>query len=135
MDDKLVESLKGQSAELLGPSRELNKLIISTLEQLTTTQLASLREYTELNLGQLKAAADISSTEDLKEFLNKQKDFLKTVGEKMAADAQALAAVGKEFLEEAQKISGRGLEVGQKGLESAKKDLESAKKDLGVKQT
>ena len=116
MDNKLLDSLKGQSAELLGPSRELNKLIISTLEQLTSTQLASLREYTELNLGQLKAAADISSPEDLKEYMEKQKDFLKTLGEKMAADAQALAMVGKEFLEEAQKISRRNFDSTSKNL-------------------
>lgn len=105
MDNKLFGSLQGQYGDLLGPSRELNKLVISTLEQLTATQLSSLREYTELNLGQLKAAADIASVEDLQEYMNKQKDFLKTLGEKLAADAQAMAMVGKEFIEQAQKIS------------------------------
>lgn len=108
MDDKLLGSLQGKSAELLAPSRELNKLIISTLEQLTATQFASLREYTELNLGQLKAAAEIRSTEDIQEYVRKQQDYLKTLGEKLAADAQALSAVGKDFIEQAKKLSSKG---------------------------
>lgn len=106
-----------QSVQLLAPSRELNKLAIAKLEQLVALQLASLREYSELNLGQLKAATEISSAGDLKEYLGKQKDFLKTVGEKLVADAQALAALGKEFTEEAKKVATQGFAASSKDAE------------------
>ncbi|MFO1101122.1 MAG: TIGR01841 family phasin [Xanthobacteraceae bacterium] len=105
-----------QSTKLLGPSRELNKLALSKLEQLLSLQLASLRDYTDLNMKQLKAAADIASAGDLKDYIGQQKEFLQTVGEKLVADAQALAAVGKEFTEEAQKLTLQGLGTTTKGF-------------------
>ena len=108
MNEKVFDAFKGQSENLLGPLRELNKLSITKLEQLASLQLASLREYTDLNLSQLKAAADISSPDDLKTYLSKQQEFLKTVGEKLAGDAQAMAALGREFTEEAGKVAFKG---------------------------
>jgi phasin family protein len=114
MTNQVFDSLK-DSAKLLGPSRELNKLAIAKLEQLVSLQLASLREYTDLNLSQLKAATDITDAEQLKDYIGRQKDLLKTVGEKLVADAQALAAIGKEFTQEAQKITMKGF--GQKDFE------------------
>lgn len=123
MSDQVFDSLKNQSAKLLdqstklmGPSRELNKLALSKLEQLLSLQLASLRDYTDLNMKQLKAAADIASAGDLKDYIGQQKEFLQTVGEKLVADAQALAAVGKEFTEEAQKLTLQGLGTTTKGF-------------------
>ena len=107
MNDQIFDGFKDQSAKLLGPARELNKLTIAKLEQLVSLQLASLREYTDLNLSQVKAATDIASPDDLKDYLGKQQDFLKTIGEKMAGDAQAMASLGKEFVEEAQKIASK----------------------------
>lgn len=104
MSDQLFDMYKSQSLNLLGPTRELSKLTISKMEQLVSLQLASLRDYTEMNLEQLKAAADISGPDELQDFIRKQQDYLKTVGEKLAGDAQAMAALGKEFSEEARKI-------------------------------
>ena len=108
MNEKIFDAFKDQSANLLGPLRDLNKLSIAKLEQLASLQLASLREYTDLHLGQLKAASEISSPEDLKAYLSRQQDFLKTLGEKLAGDAQAMAALGKEFTEEAGKVAFKG---------------------------
>ena len=108
MNDKVLDTFKDQSAKLLAPSNELNKLAIAKFEQLASLQLASLREYTDLNFGQLKAAANIACADDLQAYLAKQQEFLKTVGEKLAADAQAMAALGKEFTAEAQKITFKG---------------------------
>lgn len=108
MNPNILDSLQDQSTKLLAPSRELNKLFVAKLEQLTAMQFASLREYTDLNLSQLKSATEITTTEDLQQYFQKQQDFLKTLGEKLAADAQALVAISKEFSEEAQKIVLKG---------------------------
>jgi phasin family protein len=108
MSNQITDSLKDQSAKMLAPALELNKLAIAKLEQLTALQLGSLRDYAELNFGQLKAASSIASPEDLKDYLGKQKEFLRTLGEKLAADSQALAALGKEFTEEARKVTMMG---------------------------
>jgi phasin family protein len=113
MNEQMFSAFQGQSEKLLGPSRDLNKLAIAKLEQLASLQIASLREYTELNLSQLKAASDITSAADIQEYFGKQKDFLKTVGEKLAGDAQAMAALGKEFVQEAQKIGRDSMTMGK----------------------
>ena len=118
MNDKIFGALGAfgdQYASLLGPSRELNKLAVAKMEQLVALQLASMRDYADLNLGQIKAAADIAGPDDLKDYLQKQQEFLKTVAEKMAGDAQAVAALGKEFAEEAQKIAMSGVSTMAKG--------------------
>ena len=109
MSDDVIDTFKQESEKLLGPSRELNKLAVSKLEQLASLQLASLQEYTDLNLRQLKAMSEIAGPEDLQNYFTKQQDFLRTVGEKLAGDAQAMATLGKEFTEEAQKIAFGGL--------------------------
>lgn len=114
MNEQMFSAFTTQSASLLTPSRELGKLAIAKLEQLVSLQLASMRDYAELNLGQIKAAADISSPEDLKDYIQKQTEFLKTVAEKMAGDAQAVAALGKEFTEEAQQIAMTGFQEARK---------------------
>ena len=108
MSNQVFDSLKGQSAKLLDPSRELNKLAIAKLEQLTSMQFSSMRDYFDLNLAQLKAATNISSPEVLQAYLRQQQEYLRTVGEKLAADAQALATLGKEFTAEAKKIAIKG---------------------------
>ncbi|MCA8908292.1 MAG: phasin family protein [Rhodospirillaceae bacterium] len=107
--DHLKDQFKDQTEKFLGPTRELNKLTLSKLEQLASMQLASLRDYTEMNMRQLRAATDISGPQDLQDFFAKQQDFLKTVGEKLAGDAQAMASIGREFAEEAQKIATKGM--------------------------
>jgi len=105
MNDQIFGAFTDQSAKLLGPSRELSKLTLAKLEQLVSLQFASLRELTELNLGQLRAAADIASPADLQNYVGRQQDFLKTVAEKLAGDAQAIAALGREFADEAKTIA------------------------------
>ena len=111
MNTQVFDALSGQSAQMMGPARDLSKLAIAKLEQLISLQFASLRDYSELNLSQLKAAAEISSPKDLEAFLAVQQEFMKTVSEKMAGDAQAMAAISKDFAEEFQKIAFGGMAV------------------------
>ncbi|TVR99174.1 MAG: hypothetical protein EA406_04190 [Rhodospirillales bacterium] len=56
----------------------------------------------------------MSSPEDLQECRRKQQDFLKTVAENLTGDAHAMAALGKEFAEEAKKIASQDLSMGSK---------------------
>ena len=109
MNDQILNSFKDQSDKLFAPSRELNKLAVSKLEKLASLQFASLREYTDLSLGQLKAATAVNGSEDLQDYFSMQRDFLKTVGEKLTNDARAMAELGKEFNEGAQKIARENL--------------------------
>ena len=109
MNDQIFDVFRNPSVSFLAPSRELSKLALEKLEQLAAMQFAALRDYTDLNIGQMKAATELSGPEDLQDYFAKQQEFMKTVGEKMLGDAQALAAIGKEFVEEAQKIAMKGV--------------------------
>jgi phasin family protein len=108
MKDQILDTFKDQSEKMFAPSREMNKLAVSKLEKLASLQFASLREYTEMNLARLKAATDINTPEALQEYFAQQRDFMKTVGEKLTSDAKAMTELGKEFTEEAQKIARDG---------------------------
>jgi len=105
MKEQILDTFKDQSEKMLAPSREMNKLAVAKLEKLAALQLASLREYTDMNLARLKAATEISSPEAFQQYFTQQRDFMKTVGEKLTTDAKAMTELGKEFSEEAQKLT------------------------------
>jgi len=104
MNDKFAKTFVDQRARMLEPSHALAKLTMAKLEQLVSLQMASLSDYADLNFNQIKAVTGISGPEDMKTYVEKQQEYLKTVAEKMAGDAQAATAISKEFAEEAREI-------------------------------
>jgi phasin family protein len=105
MTSQIFPGLFDQSANLLAPVQEFNKLAIAKAEKLFELQLASLQGYSELAIAQLKATLEISSPEGFQSYLGKQGDFLKVLGEKVADDARAVTELSSEFGAEAQEIA------------------------------
>ncbi len=88
---------------------ELNRLAVTKLEQVVNLNLASLNEYAELVLGNLKAGLEVSDAESLKSYTEAQAELVRKVSEKALSDAKALAAVGTEYNAEARSLVEAGL--------------------------
>lgn len=94
-----------QLASLTAPAKKLNALAVDNFEKLAQFQLENAKAYTDLSVEQLRAALDVNDAKSLQAFVSNQQKVAKTVGEKLTADAQTLAALGKQFATEVQKLA------------------------------
>ena len=109
MNTNILSTMTEQSKNMMAVAQELNNLAVAEVEKVTALQLASLQNYADLGVNQLKGAAAVNDLESLRAYLSTQPELLKSVGEKMVADAQALTKIGVEFGVEAQKVLQGGL--------------------------
>lgn len=82
----LDEPVKGA----LEPIRQLNQHAVANVEKLAVRQIDSLKVYSELVIGQLKTAAEVKDLEGVSALISQQTDVLKTVTERLMADAKAM---------------------------------------------
>ena len=108
MNEKILGAYQDQSDRFLAPVREFNSLAVAQFEKLAALQIASLQEYTELGLAQMKSASAVQNVADVQDYLTRQNDYLKIVGEKFAADVRGMVELSKEFTEDAQQIARDG---------------------------
>lgn len=103
----MTESLSALTQPTKGviePIQKLNQQAAATVEKLAAHQIASLKAYSDLGVGQLKAAAEVKDVEGVQDLMSKQMDFLKRLGECMRSDLKAMFEMGVEFVAEAQKV-------------------------------
>ncbi len=74
-----------------------NKLFVNELEKLMSFQMQALQSYMDMNLNQLKAAAEIKDSKSLQSFLSDQSEVANTLREKMMEDAKTLAGLTTGF--------------------------------------
>jgi len=103
MNTETLSALPTSAKAMLEPIQKVNQQAVATFEQLAAHQLDSLRAYSELGLGQLKAAIEVKDLEGLRDLVSKQKDALRAVGERLWEDTSAVAKMGVEFVAEAQR--------------------------------
>ena len=70
------------------PVRELNKLALEDLEKLVKLQLASVKTYSELALGQIQAASEAKGIEDVSALFTRQYETAQKVAEKLVRDTK-----------------------------------------------
>ncbi len=105
MNTELFEQMAEQAKVALGPVHKFNQLAVANVEKLAALQLASLQDYSDLSIAQLKAALEISDVESLQDYVKKQAELASAVREKLVADAKAVTELGGEFSSEAKKLA------------------------------
>lgn len=83
----------------------LNQLVTNNVEQVVTLQTANLRGYTALGLDQLKAAAEVTTPVELQTYLAQQPQALKTTGQRLLADTQALVQLQQTFAQNVSQLA------------------------------
>lgn len=105
MKYELFDTFSKQQETLINTVQKFNKLTVAKLEKLAALQMNALRGYSDLSIKQLKELVEINNPEALQAYLGKQSDSVKSVSEKLVADAKAATEVGVEYSQEAQKIA------------------------------
>lgn len=100
-----LSSLTRPATGVLEPMQELNQQALASVEKLTARQIESLQIYTDLGIGQLKAAAAVRDVEGLQTLVSKQRDVRKAATERLVADAKAFVEMATESLSEVTKPS------------------------------
>lgn len=90
--------------KLLAPVVELNQLALAKTEKLVDLQVAAVRKYAAMALGNWKQALQVKDLAGAQKYAAGQNDVVKQVMEDIAQDAKAMAELGKEYAAEVQKL-------------------------------
>ncbi len=105
MSNEIISQLSASSEKFMAPVVKLNKLAVAKVEELVSLEIGSLNVISELSLGQLKAAVEVSDADSLKVFTESQSEVVKTIGAKLVADAKEAAKIGEAYRNEAIEIA------------------------------
>lgn len=111
MNQEIAKLFTVQPEKVLAPMQQLAELSLSNSEKLFALQMEVAQSYVKLGVEQMKALFEVKDAESLQAFVNNQADMAKNVGEKMIADAKAVADLGAEFNAETQKLTQETLRV------------------------
>lgn len=105
MNKEIFANVNEQFAAFAAPMKQFNNLVVGNVEKLAAMQLAAMQSYTEMGIAQLKGALEVSDADSFNAYVAQQKDVLKVVSEKIAADSKAVTELSSAFGAEAQKIA------------------------------
>ncbi|MCB1760078.1 MAG: phasin family protein [Gammaproteobacteria bacterium] len=105
MYQEIFSTYNTQAEKLIVPMQQLAKLSLSNYEKMAALQFEIAQSYVDLGIEQMNAILEVKDPESLQAFVSKQADVARNVGEKMIADAKAVAELGNEFNAETQKLA------------------------------
>lgn len=114
MKHDLYDNVSKQQENLVATVQKLNRLAVANVEKLVALNMDTLRNYSDLSLNSLKALVEVKTPEALQAYLGKQGEVIKSVGEKLVADAKVVAELGVEFNQQAQKITQESFQAAAK---------------------
>ena len=128
MANEAISNVFERSQAFLNPVVNTNKLAVAKLEKLVSFQLNALQSYVDLGIDRLKAAADVSSVQDLPAFFDGQVKAVGTLRQMMLNDAKTLARLASEFQADfSEQAKGNVQELSDKTAKAAKDTADKAK--------
>jgi phasin family protein len=89
----------------------LNRLLVDNAEKLVAMQIASVQSYYALGFSNLKALLEVNDAEAFQAYIGKHSELVKSVSERFAGDAKAVAELGGDFGAEVQKLGQESVKV------------------------
>ena len=74
-----------------------NKLFIENVEKILIFQMNSLKTYFDIGINQLRAAAEITDLESLRDFYQRQMEIAQTLQCKLLNDARIMSNMATRF--------------------------------------
>lgn len=109
MYQEIIDIYTAQIEKLVSPAQQFAMLSLNNGEKLYALQLEIAQSYVDLGVEQLKALIEVKDSESFRAYVLNQVDVAKNVGEKLIADAQAVAELGSRFNTETQKLANESL--------------------------
>ncbi|MBB3191359.1 phasin family protein [Halomonas cerina] len=104
-----------------GPARAYASLSVDYTEKLVNAQLEAGKAYTDTGLAQLRNLLSVKDAEGLRSYLEGQQKVAKDLTERLKDDAQKVAALQQDFVQQSQKLTEESVKQGQ---ELTKKNVE-----------
>lgn len=97
MNQDFVKNITEQSRKLYKPFNLAQLLTIRSLEKLTEYQLATVKNYAELGLKQMKANAEITESGSPADFGSRQSEWINSLSKQVLDDTKRLADISNEI--------------------------------------
>jgi len=94
------EGLNEKAQSLFKPANKVGKLVVENVNELIEIQSKSLGAYTELGMGQAKAAMEIRDTESLSAFLKQQTEIAESVQTQFKGDIEKMSELATKATKE-----------------------------------
>ena len=88
----------------MGPTRDYAKLAMDYAEKMIDAQMEAAKTYTDIGMQQARAALEVKDTEALKTYAEEQQKVAKEMTERAKSDAEKVAAMNQDFVNEARKL-------------------------------
>lgn len=97
MNQEFIKNITEQSRKLYKPFNLAQLLTIRSLEKLTEYQLATVKNYAELGLKQMKANAEITESGSPADFGSRQSEWINSLSKQVLDDTKRLADISNEI--------------------------------------
>ena len=97
MNQEFVKNVTEQSRKFYKPFNLAQLLTIRSLEKLTEYQLATVKNYAELGMKQMKANAEITEPASLSDLGKRQAEWVESLSKQVLEDAKRLADISAEI--------------------------------------
>lgn len=106
----LFRNILGNPQTLLMPWVKTNQALAANIEELAIFQINALKSCLNIQIYQLRAAAEITDLASLRDFWQRQIEIAKTVHQKMLSDATVLSDIAARFKTEVDDLTQTALE-------------------------
>ena len=90
--------------ELLAPAQALNELALAKVERAVDLHLQAVVRLSSVMLAATKEALEVHDVAGAQAYLQKRQEVANQVAQDLVRDAQTVAELGKEYVEEAGKV-------------------------------
>ena len=98
---------------LFGPARAYASLAVDYTEKLAHAQLDATKAYTDTGLAQLRTLMTVKDAEGLKSYMEGQQKVAKDLAERLKGDAEKVAALQQDFVQQSQKMTEENVKQAQ----------------------
>jgi phasin family protein len=126
MSAEMMSAFGSSLRSFFGPVQKINQMVIAHMDKVAAHHMESMKTYTNLGIGQLKAATEVNDPWSFFNYLAKQSAYMAKVSEHLVADVQKMSQLGGDFMEKAQSVAQEearaiGGAFGESGKSAAKK--------------
>ncbi|WP_290653188.1 phasin family protein [Aquisalimonas sp.] len=99
----MFEQTNAQMEQVLNPMFKAQGTMLDHFARIADFQVEALKQYSELSIENLRAMQGIHDPQSLQDYVTKQMDVAKSLGEKVSADVNEFVNLNRGFAEELQK--------------------------------
>lgn len=103
------------------PMRSYASAALDYYDQVVTAQVDAARAYTDMSTSQARTWMEVKDADSLKKALESQQKAVSNMLERFKGDAEKIASLGQNFMQESQKMAEQGMKSATEAAQKATK--------------